>query len=383
MSSCLPTNRSFKAAERADATVLQRQLSFFSTDQIAFKLLDSIPNLLAILNQQRQIVYANQPLLELIGVADISECLGCRPGEFFSCEHSTEADSGCGGSEACSTCGAAIALLNSEAGQPQVAECRMTRVKSGRLEALELEVWTTPLRFREEPFTVLALTDVSHQKWRNMMEKLFFHDVLNVVGTIKGFTEILRDYDLRDKQEIYALIRQASEQVIDQVLAYRTLSAAEKHELSVNYEKLLAHDFLAGVADLYRHHDAARGRELELDLPSDKFLFSSDRVLLTRIIGNMLLNAFEATSAGQSVHLSCVRTTDEICIAVHNPGEIPRQVQLQIFQRTFSTKGPGRGLGTYSLRLLSGYLGGRVAFQSDAAHGTTFSARFPLDEPSV
>lgn len=378
MAFCSPKIESFKVEERAGISELQRQHRLFSSEQMVFKLLDSIPNLLAILNRHRQIVFANQPLLELIGVSDLAECLGRRPGEIFSCEHSVEKVSGCGASEVCSTCGAALALLESESGQSQVAECRMTRMRDGQLEALELEVWATPLQFRDEPFTVFALTDVSHQKWRGMMEKLFFHDVLNVVGTIKGFTEILQDYDLRDKQEIYALIRQASEQVIDQVLAFRTLSAAEKRELQVNYENLSAHDFMSGMADLYRHHDAARNRILELDLPVEDFLFSSDRVLLGRIVGNMLLNALEATSAGQTVRLNCVRTTDEICVSVQNPGEIPRPVQLQVFQRTFSTKGPGRGLGTYSLRLLSSYLGGTVSFTSDAGRGTIFSARFPL-----
>jgi sensor histidine kinase regulating citrate/malate metabolism len=54
-------------------------------------------------------------------------------------------------------------------------------------------------------------------------------------------------------------------------------------------------------------------------------------------------------------------------------------VQLQIFQRSFSTKGDrGRGVGTYSIKLLGEqYLQGATGFESDAANGTTFWLRLP------
>ena len=52
--------------------------------------------------------------------------------------------------------------------------------------------------------------------------------------------------------------------------------------------------------------------------------------------------------------------------------------RLQVFQRSFSTKGSGRGLGTYSMRLLTEhYLRGSVGFTSSAAEGTTFFASYP------
>lgn len=56
---------------------------------------------------------------------------------------------------------------------------------------------------------------------------------------------------------------------------------------------------------------------------------------------------------------------------------------LQIFQRSFSTKGGGRGIGTYSVKLLTeNYLQGRVAFVSTAEAGTTFTATYPI-HPAV
>jgi signal transduction histidine kinase len=63
---------------------------------------------------------------------------------------------------------------------------------------------------------------------------------------------------------------------------------------------------------------------------------------------------------------------------VHNPAYIPRNVQIQLFLRSFSTKGAGRGLGTYSLKLLGErYLGGHVSFVSDEQEGTVFTLTVP------
>jgi sensor histidine kinase regulating citrate/malate metabolism len=52
---------------------------------------------------------------------------------------------------------------------------------------------------------------------------------------------------------------------------------------------------------------------------------------------------------------------------------------MQLFQRSFSTKAAtGRGVGTYSMRLLGEqYLGGRVEFTSREPDGTTFTLILP------
>jgi sensor histidine kinase regulating citrate/malate metabolism len=63
---------------------------------------------------------------------------------------------------------------------------------------------------------------------------------------------------------------------------------------------------------------------------------------------------------------------------VHNPGHIPKAIQAQIFQHSFSTKGHNRGLGTYSIKLLTErYLKGEVGFSSNEVSGTMFYAAIP------
>jgi signal transduction histidine kinase len=105
----------------------------------------------------------------------------------------------------------------------------------------------------------------------------------------------------------------------------------------------------------------------------------SDRVLLRRVVTNMLKNAAEA-SGGQTVHIRTARQGDGIAIEVRNSGYMSREVQLQLFKRSFSTKGEGRGYGTYGMKLFGErYLKGKIRFVSTPESGTAFTFLLPLE----
>ena len=120
-------------------------------------------------------------------------------------------------------------------------------------------------------------------------------------------------------------------------------------------------------------------RKIVLAQSSANITFASDPTLLKRSLGNLLRNALEACQPGETVTLSCQVQGGDIVFAVHNPGAIPPASQLQIFNHSFTTKGLGRGLGTYSVKLLiERYLKGRVHFISTPEVGTTFYVTLPV-----
>jgi sensor histidine kinase regulating citrate/malate metabolism len=101
--------------------------------------------------------------------------------------------------------------------------------------------------------------------------------------------------------------------------------------------------------------------------------------LLRRVLSNMLKNGLEATAPGQTVTLNCSERGQSVAFTVHNREVMSAHVQLQIFQRSFSTKAQtGRGIGTYSIKLLGEqYLGGKVEFTSREPDGTSFVLTIP------
>ena len=98
------------------------------------------------------------------------------------------------------------------------------------------------------------------------------------------------------------------------------------------------------------------------------------------VLGNLTKNALEATEAGETVTLSAAEEGDDIAFTVHNPAVMPPDIQKQIFQRSFSTKGgTGRGIGTHSVKLLTErYLKGTVSFTSQESAGTEFCVTIPV-----
>lgn len=110
-------------------------------------------------------------------------------------------------------------------------------------------------------------------------------------------------------------------------------------------------------------------------------VINTDVSLLMRVLANMLINAFEADDSDHEVLLNVDTQGDEIVFSVWNHSHISPSVSRRIFQRNFSTKHElGRGLGTYSMKLIGEkLLGGRVYFESTRQKGTRFFLALPID----
>jgi signal transduction histidine kinase len=108
-------------------------------------------------------------------------------------------------------------------------------------------------------------------------------------------------------------------------------------------------------------------------------MINADETLLSRVLGNMLKNALEASNPGEEVSVGVSEEAGRAVFSVNNPAVMPKEVKLQVFNRSFSTKGTGRGLGTYSIKLIGErYLKGETGFTSEPGVGTTFTLKLPL-----
>jgi signal transduction histidine kinase len=155
--------------------------------------------------------------------------------------------------------------------------------------------------------------------------------------------------------------------------------AAENKELVVHPVSIDTTVLLKEIQNTFLKSETGKQFHIRIAPGAQQIEFISDRTLLTRVLSNMVKNALEASVPGDIIIIGVERLGEEIQFSVHNPGFIPHEVQLQIFQRSFSTKGAGRGLGTYGMRLLSErYLKGKVSFTSSEDQGTTFTARYHL-----
>ena len=127
-------------------------------------------------------------------------------------------------------------------------------------------------------------------------------------------------------------------------------------------------------------HWCASGKGIRIDKESAAVSFRSDRTIVLRVLCNMLKNAFEATPKSEAISMGCHKAESPWAVEfkVGNKGVIPKEVQAKIFKSSFSTKGKGRGIGTYSIKLLGeDCLHGKVSFVSNKEDDTVFSLFLP------
>jgi signal transduction histidine kinase len=222
--------------------------------------------------------------------------------------------------------------------------------------------------------------DISHEKRRRVLERIFFHDIMNSAGSLKGWVQMLDSTAPEDMEMVKDLLKTISNDIIDEINSQKILSNAENNDLVPNISLITSLDIIELIIEKYKNHPVAEGKILKVDSNSKSIAFKSDLVLISRVIGNLLKNAIEASRDGKTVTVGCNENNGNIEFWVHNESFIPRDIQLQIFQRSFSTKGADRGIGTYSIMLLTEkYLNGKVSFTTDEAIGTTFFASYPLN----
>lgn len=100
----------FLPAERADPAQIRLLHSYLESSGRLRQTLEDLSEVIIVLNEKRQIVYANNHFLDLY--PSQQETVGLRTGEAFGCVNSILTDGGCGTSSHCRSCRIANAVLS-------------------------------------------------------------------------------------------------------------------------------------------------------------------------------------------------------------------------------------------------------------------------------
>jgi signal transduction histidine kinase len=175
------------------------------------------------------------------------------------------------------------------------------------------------------------------------------------------------------------LLPRISERIAAEFALQRMLLHDEMPEYQLVMQPLSVKEVFDELRQTYSAVVAGGGAELRIIEPLPQCVFDSDLALLLRILGNMLKNAVEASGVGCQIKLWAEEREEGLRFCVQNGQRIPKDVSVRIFERNFSTKSePGRGLGTYAMRLLGEhFLKGRVDFDT-SDDGTIFHLTVPF-----
>lgn len=369
----------FLEAERDPPELISQQRTRVEQTQ-GLGLFEDFPVAVFILNPRRQIIYLNRKALGLLP-DPASDPRGLRPGEAFACVNAADGPGGCGTGRYCRYCGAARSIASALSGTLDAQECHVERTVHTKSEQLDILVWTKPLPVDGRAFLLSAMMDISAEERRETFERIFLHDIMN---TASSLASLLRLLDASDPSfdEYLDLAMVAADQLTDEILSHRMLADAERGVLFLRKETVSPADLVSTLATTYRHIAQSRGLVLAVEAPPGGAI-ETDPVLLKRVVANLLKNAVEASRRGDRIDLSCSRLpTGETEIRLRNPALMSEEILANLFKRSFSTKGKGRGLGTYAARLfVEDYLGGRVGCTSREGEGTVFTILLPERPP--
>jgi len=339
--------------------------------------LNGIPSMVSILNINRQIVFVNKIILDIAGISDIHEALGKRVGELFGCQYAFELN-GCGTTLQCSACGAVRTMLSCVNSGESVDECCL--INKDQQKSIDLRVHSTYTRICGEDFIICSLFDISNEKRRGVMERIFFHDIMNIVNGISGIVQVFNKVDIEKQKTFISHLTCLMDSLVDEIKSHQVLTMAEKDEYRITQQHISSLDFVRGKVEKYRQMALLEVKDIQITDCSENHDFVSDKTILSRVFDNMIKNATEAEPAGALIEVSVWKDSDGyLYISVHNDSVMREMDQLQVFNRSFSTKSANRGLGTYSMKLLTEkYLNGNVSFTSQEGEGTTFTVKFPV-----
>jgi hypothetical protein len=365
----------FAPALRSSSDQILKENEFIASQKLFGEILGAISGISAVLDNNRQIIYANDDFLDLLGIKTMDPILGLRPGEAFSCIHSGEESFGCGTSMACTYCGAVNAILESQkTGLKSTKECRISTVADEKLKCWDLKITSSPITLSGKLYYIFTIQDISNEKRRSALERIFFHDLLNSVGGLNGLLTILKEGSTPEETaELINLSEEVSRDILYEIMLHRQIRAAEDGDLQVKIELINSIELLDSSVKKISSHVAGQNKQVKIAGNSADIDFETDRMLIQRVIINLLKNALEATPKEGTVVAGVEEKRDKISFWVKNDEVIPMDVQMQLFQRSFSTKGQGRGMGTYSIKLLTeNYLNGKVSFISNETVGIVF-----------
>ncbi len=342
----------------------------------ASDVLDAVSSSYIITNSRAEIVYCNKAFLQNYDLDTEIDIDHLHPGDVFKCINANSGKSACGTHPKCKYCNFRNCIIESIEEQTQVQKEAIINNVNNKMTALLITA--TPFIFDNQSFVSISTIDITDRKKKDLMESVFFHDLINLAGSLDAYLSVLSTYEPQELVKHINTVKQISSQVLDEIISHREISKAEENQLEVEISEIEISDLIDGINDIFNFHPSKTNKQIQFNLKND-FIIESDRKLLERTLINMIKNALEAVSPGAVVNINITKLLNEVIIEVNNPGKLKEDIIPYIFTYGYSTKGKGRGIGTYSIKLLGeNFLKGKAWFESDEVNGTSFYLKIPI-----
>jgi len=165
------------------------------------------------------------------------------------------------------------------------------------------------------------------------------------------------------------------------------VSSIDARTLRLDCARVAVSNLIDEAADLLAATAEARGLTLQraISLPLPDVWGDTRRIL--QVLFNLLGNAIKFTPAGGTVTVGASASNTAVAIFVHDTGvgvsDADRSSVFERFWQAKDTASLGTGIGLTIAKAIVDAHGGRIAVESAAGKGTTFTFTIPIAERSV
>lgn len=212
---------------------------------------------------------------------------------------------------------------------------------------------------------------VAHELRAPLSAMMIHLDLLRESLTLDGTTEADKQtqhrYVVVLREELERLNRSLSETLT------QTLPSADARD------KFDLRQALGELGTLLAPQARRQGVELRTSMPDEPVLLVGHRDRLKQSFLNIAVNALEAMPQGGTLGLEMCVEGSRVKVSIEDNGRgIPKDVLARIYERDFTTKGSGSGIGLYVARTLVEMHGGEIRTESHEGRGTRVEAVLPI-----
>ena len=232
------------------------------------------------------------------------------------------------------------------------------------------------------------------QGFKESMTQMVVHDLKNPLAGIMGNIQLIQmqrsEMTEAKLEELLTRTQESSRQLMRMILNILDIGKLEEQKMPIHLEPVQLHavvqDNIAELTSL----SARDGIRLESRVRPDLPPVHADRELVSRVVANLLNNAFKHTPSGGEVVVDAQQEGDDLVLTVRDTGEgIPEDLQPYIFDKFVageSVAGRRRmydsGLGLTFCRLVVQSHRGRIWIKSRSGEGTTVFVSLPMRGPA-
>ena len=240
---------------------------------------------------------------------------------------------------------------------------------------------------------VVTFQDISEEKRIDRMKSEFVslasHQLRTPLTAVGWYIELLQKeaaHLFSEEQKDYlAQIVSSHQRMVALVNDLLNVSRIELGRLHVDPEHTDLRALVEQIVNELTPQIQEKKLQFKKRLPERLQAFVDPR-LLQMVLENLLSNAIKYTPVGGLIELAMILGPQEVRFEVRDTGYgIPASQQHRVFEKLFradniaKTDTVGTGIGLYIARSSTEAWGGRLWFESEEGHGTTFYFTVPLE----